>query len=68
MVVNGSCVFESIGLEICENAVRTLWILDNLYNAIFHSYQNPRIKSWLLFTPRSTRQVILVHQIHEHFL
>ena len=55
MVVNGSCVLESIGLEICENAVRTLWILDNLYNAIFHSYQKPRIKSLLLFTPRSTQ-------------
>lgn len=30
VIVNGLYVFKSVGLEILENAVQTLWILNNL--------------------------------------
>ena len=42
IVVNGLCVFESIGSEIGENAVQTLWVLNNLKTNIPFRYLRPR--------------------------
>jgi hypothetical protein len=42
IVVNGLCVLESIGPEIGENAVQTLWVLDNLNTNDLFRYLRPQ--------------------------
>jgi hypothetical protein len=42
IVVNGLCVLESIGPEIGENAVETLWVLDNLNTNDCFRYLRPQ--------------------------